>query len=399
MARTAERVQLKAVGVLLRLVRGAPASVTAEIVSVYRNDAARGASPWVAVCRARVEPLGSARNRERMTARKVGFFALVVAIVTDSAHNVAGRVFAGVVVSHRRRARLQGRPRGRVGLFFFFFFFVFVFFVFFVVRDTKTALKGWDDVAEVLPKRKSVTRSTLEKVPLFGQVEPLAGVLVAHEYQTTLNKCAAPLHETVQSANVHELEKASHFVRLVRPRHIVNKTTNHARRLGDVPKTSEARDVPADLDRVVGAPVIRRLNESGQAHRIGARLALRHDHRPRRTDQKTSSDRSDPRRVRSDHGARHTVMRPMAPHRITKTDSVNSFECSGRRRSITPKQRALVHLVDEERIYVEDPASENLAHFVNPVIHSRSGVGLLFPVLLFPFFFLENPYRRKKFKK
>ena len=187
---------------------------------------------------------------------------------------------------------------------------------------------------------------------------------------------------------------------LVRPRHIVNKTTNHARRLGDVPKTSEARDVPADLDRVVGAPVIGRLNESGQAHRISARLALRHDHRPRRTDQKTSCGRSDPRRVRSDHRAKNTEMRPMAPHRITKTDAVSSFECSGRTRCITPKQRALVQLVDEKRIYVEDPASENLAHFVDPVIHFPSGgVGLLFPVLLFPFFFLENPYRRKKFKK
>ena len=203
MARTAERVQLESVWVLLRRVRGAPASVTAETVSVYRNDAARGARPWVAVCRARVEPLGSARNRERMTTRKVGFFALVVAIETDPAHNVAGRVFAGVVVRHRRRARLQGRPRGRIGLFFFFFFFVFEFVVFFVVRDTKPALKGWDDVAEVLPQSKSVTSCTLEKVPFFGQVEPLAGVLVAHEYQTTLNACAAPLDETVQSANVH----------------------------------------------------------------------------------------------------------------------------------------------------------------------------------------------------
>jgi hypothetical protein len=63
----AERVQLHAVLVVLRLVRCAAASLTSEIVSVHRNDAARGARSIVSVGRACVEPLGNARDRERMT--------------------------------------------------------------------------------------------------------------------------------------------------------------------------------------------------------------------------------------------------------------------------------------------------------------------------------------------
>jgi Mn2+/Fe2+ NRAMP family transporter len=123
-----------------------------------------------------------------MTTRKVGLFALVVAIVADTAHNVARLVFAVVVVRHQRRTGAHCRPHWASLFFFFFvvwlgqrmrpdrvnlfdFLVVFivcvVFVVFVVVLDPKASLVRWDGLHEIRPEPVSVGGGLSVKVALF----------------------------------------------------------------------------------------------------------------------------------------------------------------------------------------------------------------------------------------
>ena len=347
-----------------------------------------------------------------MTTRKVGLFALVVAIVADPAHDVARGVFAVVVVGHRRRAWAHCRPHwasrfffffvvwlvqrmrpDRVNLFDFLVFDFFVFVVFVVVLDPEPSLVRWDGLNEIIPESVSVGGGLSVKVTLFLKVEPIAGILDTHEHEPTLNTLAAFFYYRIQAAEVDRVQEVLELVRDVRKRREPAQTLNHLRNRRDSTQTSDACDVPADREGVLRAPVVRRISERRQAPQARAVLALRHNQRERRTDEQAGGDRSDARRVGPDHRAEHHRPTVMNPHDFRRV-SVDTSERV--RLDVHPKEQlALVHLVDEKRVKWFVPAGKLGADIVEAVVHRFC----FFYLLGVPVFFSGNPVPPQKFSK